>query len=108
MILEAALGQGLGPNGEVWFASTELSGQKFGHLLVADLKYDWAVKPGDLGYPEGSEFWVFEANKTDELKYFSESSPLNLVVRNSLIIALLFLILYSCRHVGCMISTCGL
>lgn len=110
MILQAALDQRLGPNGEVWFAYTELSGQRFGHLLVADLKDAWTVKPSDLGYPEGSEFWLFEANKTDELIYFSERSPLNLVVCCVLVARLaIFIILFSCgRHADYMTSACGL
>lgn len=80
MLLEAAIGGGVGPKGEVWFASTDLSGLKYGHLLAADLKSDWTVRPSDLGYPKGSEFWVFESNKTDTVVFFSEDSPLTLQV----------------------------
>lgn len=80
MFLQAALGGASGPDGEVWLATTEQSGLRYGHLFVADLKHDWVVKPSHLGYSSASEFWVFEANKTNTLIYFSEDSPLKLTV----------------------------
>lgn len=80
MFLHAAIGGTSGPDGEVWFASTDHSGQRYGHLFVADLKQDWVVTPLHLGYPEGAEFWVFEANATEKVRRFSESIPLRLSV----------------------------
>lgn len=78
MILQAALGGRHGPEGEVWLATTEISGLRYGYLLAADMKREWVVKPSHLGYAENSEFWVFESNNTETVTYFSEDSPLTL------------------------------
>jgi hypothetical protein len=80
MMVEASLGSGVGPRGEVWMAYTLQSGHRYGHLFVADLKAAWTARPSQLGFDKSAEFWTFESNDPKNIVHFSESSPLILKV----------------------------
>lgn len=71
----------IGPDGEVWFASTHIGEQLFGYLFVADLSEDWKVYPSDLGLDNSKTYIVREANWTTQTQVFNGHSPLTLTVR---------------------------
>jgi hypothetical protein len=65
------------PNGEIWFASSSVSGYKFGYLLVADLKKSYQLLYGDIEL--GMQKNHIAYNKMDEsISIFSWKSPLPL------------------------------
>ena len=86
MFLESVLQNGIGPNGDVWFAPSRVQVDNqivvFGSLFVANLNSDWSILPFDMGYQNNdTKFFVSESNQTLTIQKFSQDTPLNLKVR---------------------------
>lgn len=79
--VQGALHNGVGPDGDVWFAPSTISNQIYGSLFVAELASAWEIKPSHVGYHNKEQkFFVHEANMTSATSGFiwSEDTPLKL------------------------------
>lgn len=77
-IRQAVFGGNIGPEGEVWFASTTLERNKFGFIFVADLFTDYDLSLGELSeniIDSNSVYWAREVNSGRIVEF---STDLNL------------------------------
>jgi hypothetical protein len=74
-IRQAALRDGSGPTGEVWFAPSFVAGQTFGYLFVAELLQSWSLTRPDLpDLDPAIAYWAFEANASRPVKFSANAS----------------------------------
>jgi hypothetical protein len=87
---EAALQSGVGPDGDIWFAPSVLSSQRYGSLFVAELKKDWSIVPSQVGLTKSGQVYYLRENAMTEntVVRWSENEPLTLKVRKLFLIPL--------------------